>query len=70
VARSTWAFAVAELVRVDGGRRLHGQQREHLQEVALHHVDQSARRVVVTGSALEREVLIKHDVNGRNVLGI
>ena len=54
VARSTWALRVAQVARVDARRRLHRDQGEHLQQVALDHVDQRAGAVVVAGAALQR----------------
>ena len=52
---------VAEVALADGSRRLDGQQRHDLQQVALDHVPQRARAVVVACTALQGQILIEDD---------
>ena len=52
---------VAEVALADGSRRLDGQQRHDLQQVALDHVAQRARAVVVACTALQGQILIEDD---------
>ena len=62
-------LAVAQVGGVHAGRRIHRDQREHLQQVALDHVHQSAGAVVVPSPALERQRLVEDDVHGLDVVG-
>lgn len=51
-------LAVAEVTFVQGDGRLHRGQRQELEEVALDHVLQGARRVVEAGPAHQRDRLV------------
>ena len=63
LARSTVATASRRSRSSDGGRRLDGQQRHDLQQVALDHVAQGAGAVVVAGAALQGQVLVEDDLH-------
>ena len=52
---------VADLLRVERNRRLHGHQAEELQEVVLHHVAQCPRVVVVAAAMFHADFLGHRD---------
>ena len=61
-------LGVAQVDGVHRGRRLHGDQRHHLQQVALDHVGQRAGLVVVAGPVLQGQLLVVDDVDALDVL--
>ena len=52
------------------GRRLHGDEREHLQEMVLYDVPERANRVVERTAILDTEVLGHRDLDGLDVLSV
>jgi hypothetical protein len=61
---------VAHVALPHGGGRAHRHEREHLEQVALDHVPQRARAVVVAGAVLEGEVLVVDDLHAVDVRGV
>ncbi len=61
---------VVQVVGTERRRLLHDHEGEHEQQVALDHVDERTRRVVVARATLEREPLVVDDLDALDVLGI
>ena len=61
---------VAEVPLVHRGRRFERHQGHDLQEVALDHVAEGAGAVVITGASLQREVLVKDNLDLCDVLAV
>ena len=59
---------VADDVRIERVRRLHGDEREELQQVVLHHVAQRAGLIVVTGPGADPFFLSDRDLHVVDVL--
>src|SRR5207302_691077 len=56
-------LGVADVVRIEGRRRLHGDQREDLQDVVLNDVPNGSVVIVVARSAADVEVLRGGDLD-------
>ena len=63
-------FFVAQVVRAERVRRLHGDQGQHLQGVALHHVAQLARMVEIARARLDADRLGDRHLDAVNVAAV
>ena len=61
---------VAHRVHVHHGGRLHGQKRDHLQHVVLHHVADGAGLLVKLAAAFHAERLGHGDLHAVNVIAV
>ena len=68
--RNTSAFLSRRSSARGAHRRLHGDQRQHLHQVVLHHVAQRADRVVEAAPVLHPEVLGHRDLHAGHVVPV
>ncbi len=64
------ALLVAHRVRLEGDRRLHGDERQQLEEVVRHHVAQRARLLVVAAARPDTHLLGHGDLHVVHVAAI
>ena len=60
---------IPQIPGIQAGRRIHRDQRQHLQQVGLDHVHQGAGAVVIPGPVLQRQRLVEHDIHPLDVIG-
>src|SRR5579875_3601119 len=61
---------VPQVVRARPGRRVHRDEREHLQQVILHHVTQRPDGVVEPAAVFHAEILGHRDLDGGHALAV